>query len=174
MPLEINYDDLPPHIRGGVKRYIEDGILPGDFLQAVICNNLKESFMHADEINTQRMWDIVSFFYNEAPMNCWGSQERMVQWHWSRKFPVGTQIIYVPNHVDDENDPRCEQGFVTSINKQGAFCRYWSKHDPNTLRTMANSELTPFDRLLARDTHLPGEVETMLKMIKDVEEGSNG
>jgi len=170
MPLEINYDDLPPHIRGGVKRYIEEGILPGDFLQAVICNNLKESFMCADEINTQRMWSIVNFFYNEAPANCWGSKERMILWHYSRFFKTGTQIVYIPNHAEDENDSVCEEGFVTSINEKGVFCRYWSKHEPGTLRTMANSELTPFDNLIIKDTHSPRQIETMLNMIKDVEE----
>jgi len=171
MPLEINYDDLPPHIRGGVKSYIEDGIIPGDFLQAVICNKLKESFMYADDVNTQRMWNIVNFFYNQAPMNCWGSEEEMRLWHFNRLFKPGTQIIYIPNHAKDENDPVCEQGFVTSVSNQGAFCRYWSKHEPGTLRTMANSELTPFDRLIVKNTHSPEEIKTMLEIIEDVEEG---
>lgn len=76
----VNYNLLPEHIRGGTKRYIEQGILPGDFLQAVICNNLRESFAQADDININRMFDIVSFFYNEAPSLCWGSKETMKNW----------------------------------------------------------------------------------------------
>ena len=76
----INYDRLPEHIRGGVKRYIEDKIPPGDFLTAVICNNLKESFGRADETNIAHMFDIVSFFYNEAPSGCWGSKKKMNDW----------------------------------------------------------------------------------------------
>ena len=80
MPYTINYDRLPPHIRDGVKRYIEHGIKPGDFLTAVIQNNLKESFARADETNIERMFDIVSFLYNEVPLLCWGSPERMKNW----------------------------------------------------------------------------------------------
>lgn len=75
-----NYDLLPEGIRGGVQRYVEHGVPPGGFLTAVICNDLKESFVRADENNIRRMFDIVSFFYNEVPINCWGSKERMLTW----------------------------------------------------------------------------------------------
>ena len=78
---EVNYSLLPEHIRGGAKRYIEEGILPGDFQRAVICNQLKECFTCADDINIAHMFDIVRFWYNEAPANCWGSIERMNLWH---------------------------------------------------------------------------------------------
>lgn len=74
------YRGLPEHIQGGVQRYIENGITPGDFLQAVICNNLKESFMYADDINVVYMHEIVNWFYNYAPGVCWGSWERMEKW----------------------------------------------------------------------------------------------
>ncbi len=75
-----NYDLLPEHIREGVKLYIEHGVLPGSFLRAVITNNLMESFGRADETNIRRMFDIVSFFYNEAPETCWGSKKKMERW----------------------------------------------------------------------------------------------
>ena len=78
--MNIDYSKLPDHIRHGVRRYIEHGILPGEFLRAVICNKLKESFMYADDTNLLRMQDIVSFFYNESPLACWGSEEIMISW----------------------------------------------------------------------------------------------
>lgn len=80
MPEDIDYNKLPEGLRGGVKRYIEDGIKPGDFLQAVICNKLMESFARADFDNSVRMYDIVEFFHNEAPLSCWGSVEDMNHW----------------------------------------------------------------------------------------------
>ncbi|MFH1626086.1 MAG: hypothetical protein ABID54_13165 [Pseudomonadota bacterium] len=80
MPSSINYDKLPEHMRSGTQLYIERGILPGNFLQAVICNNLRESLARADHINTARMSDIAGFFYNETPFNCWGSEKRMKAW----------------------------------------------------------------------------------------------
>jgi len=76
----IKYELLPEHIRGGTQRYIEDGVLPGGFVRAVISNDLKEAFGRADETNRLRMFDIVGFFYNEAPMDCWGSPENMTAW----------------------------------------------------------------------------------------------
>ncbi|HEC66848.1 MAG TPA: hypothetical protein ENI23_16355 [bacterium] len=80
MPHDYNYKKLPEHIRDSVQRYIEQGAPPGDFLTAVIRNDLKESFGRADDINIARMFDIVDFFYNEAPLECWGSPEEMEKW----------------------------------------------------------------------------------------------
>lgn len=76
----LDYSILPVHMQGGVKSYIENYTPPGDFLTAVIQNKLKESFMRADDINLKRMFDIVYFFYNEAPTGCWGSKEIMEKW----------------------------------------------------------------------------------------------
>ncbi len=76
----IDYSLLPEHIQEGVRLYIERGVLPGDFLQAVICNNLKESFAYADNTNCARMYDIVSFFYLHAPSISWGSEKKMKAW----------------------------------------------------------------------------------------------
>ena len=74
------YGGLPVGLREGVQRYIEHGVIPGDFLQAVISNDLKESFGKADIHNRERMFDIVSWFYNNAPAECWGSKEKMIAW----------------------------------------------------------------------------------------------
>lgn len=77
----INYSILPEHMRGGAQRWIENGIYPGSFMLAVIENNLVEAFGRADSINQNRLQDIVSFFYNEAPAGCWGSPEKAKLWH---------------------------------------------------------------------------------------------
>jgi hypothetical protein len=77
---DIDYKRLPAHIRSGVRDYIERGHLPGDFLRAVISNNLSQSFGYADEINRARLFKIVSFFHNEVPGPCWGSVDKMHAW----------------------------------------------------------------------------------------------
>jgi hypothetical protein len=77
---DIDYERLPGHIRDGVRDYIERGHLPGDFLRAVISNHLSQSFGYADEINRERLYDIVGFFHNEAPGPCWGSVDKMHAW----------------------------------------------------------------------------------------------
>lgn len=76
----LDYSRLPKHMQGTVRRYIEDGILPGSFLTAVICNKLQESFTYADETNIEKMFDIVGFFCDEAPFGCWGSKKDMTHW----------------------------------------------------------------------------------------------
>lgn len=78
----------------------------------------------------------------------------------------GTQIIYVPAHADGSIGHRdSERGFVTSVLIYNAFCRYWSKILPGELRTKSNSELTPVERLVIKDTVPQGEVEKQLAEI---------
>jgi len=84
MPGVINYTKLPESLRGGAQRWIENGIVPGSFLTAVIRNDLTESFAQADYINITKLQDIVHFFYWEAPSQCWGSKEKMIAW--GKKF----------------------------------------------------------------------------------------
>ena len=79
----INYDMLPEHCRGGMRLYIEDGLIPGDFLQAVIRDSLVDALGRADRINSERIRDYALFMHNEAPMPCWRSKEKMTAW--SRK-----------------------------------------------------------------------------------------
>ncbi len=83
--MSINYDLLPSHIRAGARRYIEDGVKPGGFLAAVICNDLQEAFAWADDINRECLREVVRFFYNEAPSDCWGSRNAMGEWMAMRK-----------------------------------------------------------------------------------------
>lgn len=76
----MNYARLPEHLRGGMKRYIEQYCPTGGFLEAVLENNLVEAFGRADEVNRERMFDIVNFLYNEAPADCWGSPAKVEAW----------------------------------------------------------------------------------------------
>ena len=78
--LDINYGCLPRHLQGGVKRYIEEGMRPGGFLTAVITNNLRLAIGHADPTSLAALTDIVRFFHNESPSDCWGTPEKMKLW----------------------------------------------------------------------------------------------
>lgn len=93
---------------------------------------------------------------------------------------AGTQVIYIPAHIQSKyemkggisravlrliNNERLwtpsgpQLGFVTSIAKDGCFCRYFNHRyldDPMKLRTKNNSELTPWD-LLFLELHKPAE-----------------
>lgn len=65
---------------GSINRYVENGVCPGSFLQAVITNNLRDSVGRADDENIANLPAYVSYFYNEAPGTCWGSEEIMETW----------------------------------------------------------------------------------------------
>ena len=78
--MTINYSTLPEHMRDAARLYIEQGIPPGSFLQAVICNDLFGAYRRADDINQAAMRDWVVFFYNEAPAACFGSEKQYSAW----------------------------------------------------------------------------------------------
>lgn len=77
----LNYDTFPnPSMTGGLRRWIENGIEPGSFLSAVIRNDLKDACGRADDINRKCLFEIVAWFYNEAPTGCWGSEDALKSW----------------------------------------------------------------------------------------------
>jgi len=71
---------VPDRMMEGIRRYIEQGIPPGDFLTAVIDNNLSEAMGRADDENLRNLPAILAYFYNEAPGSCWGSPEKRREW----------------------------------------------------------------------------------------------
>lgn len=85
------------------------------------------------------------------------------------QFNRGDQIIYVPSHAaGDEDHHDVEEGFVMRDTEKFVLCRYWSKHDPNLLRTSSCSESTPRDRLILKKTRPQKVVEDMIEMILEV------
>lgn len=78
--MSVNYNGLPEHIQGSMQRYIENRISPGSFCTAVLCNDMTGAFARADHINRYKLFEIVSWLYNEAPSPCWGSPEKVNAW----------------------------------------------------------------------------------------------
>lgn len=72
---------VPPHTRGGIIRWIENGIPPGSFLEAVLENDLKQAFGNADEENSRHLRSIIAWFYNYAPTRCWGYTGAVKVWY---------------------------------------------------------------------------------------------
>lgn len=71
---------IPERMMPGIRLYINKGIVPGSFLKAVICNDLREAVGCADDENLENLPAFVMYFYNEAPGSCWGSKEKMYAW----------------------------------------------------------------------------------------------
>ena len=74
----------PESVAESLVAYIETGRPTGDFLHAVLTNNLREAFGRADIINRFALFDIVSALYNYAPADCWGSKEKVAAWYEAR------------------------------------------------------------------------------------------
>jgi len=71
---------IPPRMEEDILRYIKEGIKPGEFLGAVIKNDLKSAVWHADDENMGNLPAYVAFFYNFAPGGCWGSKKNYEEW----------------------------------------------------------------------------------------------
>lgn len=76
----LRNSQIPEHMHGAIVRYIVHGINPGDFLTALINNDLKEACACADDINRHHIFDYVKWFYNHAPSVCWGYDNAAAAW----------------------------------------------------------------------------------------------
>jgi hypothetical protein len=71
---------IPDHLRDGLVRYFADGILPGGFLQAVLCNNLREAVVRANPGGEFTFRALVEFLQWQTPPEAWGSVARVLAW----------------------------------------------------------------------------------------------
>lgn len=74
------YAAIPERMQEGIKRYVIDRLLPGDFLRAVIQNDLRHAVWYADDENLPLIPLYVRWFYNRAPSRCHGSPKAFVEW----------------------------------------------------------------------------------------------
>lgn len=72
------------HVRGEVVaallEYAERGVPLGEFLQAVLSNDLMEASARADADNRANLAALASFVWNEMPSPCWGSHRIYDVW----------------------------------------------------------------------------------------------
>lgn len=67
-------------MRSAIFGWIEHGRMPGDFLQAVLRNDMMRALLLADEDNQKRLVQLAQFFYNYTPGECYGSAANMQRW----------------------------------------------------------------------------------------------
>lgn len=71
---------IPLELKESLDRYVMHRVPTGNFLCAVLANNLMEAFGRADINNRYLLFDICSYVYNEIPVNCYGSEEKVNAW----------------------------------------------------------------------------------------------
>jgi hypothetical protein len=76
----VKWGPIPEHMRGGVIRYVENGIPPGHFLQAIFCDSLVEACGRGDAENLALIPAYAKLLVNQCPALCWGSPGDYRQW----------------------------------------------------------------------------------------------
>ena len=76
----IDYAKIPDRILGGIQRWVLHGTRAGDFLTAVLCNDLAGACHYADEECIAALPHIVGYLWNRCPMACYGDRERAGKW----------------------------------------------------------------------------------------------
>jgi hypothetical protein len=71
---------VPIHDHDSLIEYIVIGQPLGDFLEAVVENNLTEAIGRADETNRGKLFQICEWLYNNMPMSAWGSPAKYEAW----------------------------------------------------------------------------------------------
>lgn len=71
---------IPEHMHGAVLRYLTDGIEPGDFLSAVLGNDLKGAVFGADYLNKAALCNWAEFVTWHMPSDSQGSRDKQSNW----------------------------------------------------------------------------------------------
>ena len=77
---EVGEFYIPRRMMYSLRAYIERGVPLGDFLRAVVSNDLKGAVLRADDVNIRNLPAYVYYLYNEAPAICWGSADKVEKW----------------------------------------------------------------------------------------------
>jgi len=101
--MDIDYTQLPQHIREDFRMYIEQGVPQGGFMTALLSNNLKETFARADQRNNSYIPAYVDFLYWSVPADIWGSEEK-VKLHLQRKQRLREQDTLIEQSIGECND----------------------------------------------------------------------
>ena len=76
----IDYNTIRQDIREKLDNYAQHGTPTGDFLRAVLSNDLMEAVGRADDYNITTVHSICGYVYNELPSRCHGSPEIYRSW----------------------------------------------------------------------------------------------
>jgi len=63
-----------------IRRFLTKGINPGQFMTAVLSNNLMDAMARADEETVGDLKSITMFIYNDVPGMCHGTRAKVSEW----------------------------------------------------------------------------------------------
>jgi hypothetical protein len=71
---------IPPHMHNALALYVMKGISGGSFLSALMSNDFMEAVLRADNKNQAALIDWARLIYNDLPVGCSGSPEKVKKW----------------------------------------------------------------------------------------------
>ena len=71
---------IPEMVKESLDAYATDHKPVGDFIRAVLSNDLGETISRADPQNLREIKQIVGYCQWEIPRECWGSPEAYKKW----------------------------------------------------------------------------------------------
>ena len=72
--------DIGEAMAPGLALWVTDGVPPGSFLAAVLCNDLMSAIKNADAHNQGRLLDWGRVLYDYVPRGCYGSAQKYSNW----------------------------------------------------------------------------------------------
>ena len=82
----LDYEKIPVAYMGVAMRdYMERGVPPGEFLTALLSNDLMQTFREADENNREVIFQWCRWLHNEAPPLAYGSPKNVRDWITARQ-----------------------------------------------------------------------------------------
>lgn len=82
-------EPIPSDTLASLRGYRDEKLNTGEFLRAVLANDLFEALAKADPENLAAIRTILSWVYNSMPSHAWGSYQKVDDW----LEPVGDEEL---------------------------------------------------------------------------------
>ena len=73
-------EDFPENLWRGFKRYVLNGIQPGQFLLAFFEGDFHELCRRGGKDLVMELWPAVVYLHNKCPTGCFGSKANVKEW----------------------------------------------------------------------------------------------
>src|SRR5262245_37210724 len=75
-----DWSSVPDYCRTSLKRYVDEGRIPGDMLVGILSNELDQTVNACDAIRFAQVPAILAFIHMYVPALCYGSGAAMARW----------------------------------------------------------------------------------------------
>jgi hypothetical protein len=73
-------EELPEHLREGMRLYLQDGVTPGGWMCAVLDNDLSNAVQRCDDRALGTLRNLFEWLCMYAPASAWGAPDKRAAW----------------------------------------------------------------------------------------------